>query len=180
MHVLRHARRLAISGAEKPGTLSTRNDTTAGSGFRRVLARLLSEQDGGPLVEFAMVLPWMLLTLTGIFYLGVALTLYLQLTNATDIGARQLSISRGQTSDPCSTAATAIEAAAPNLSTSSLSFSYTIDGQAYTGTTCTAGAPYMIQGKSAVVQASYPVHLGIFLLGWSTVTLKAQTTELIQ
>lgn len=180
MNVRRQARPQALSHPGKPGALSIRLNAAGQAGFRRACARLLTEQDGGPLVEFAMVLPFMLLTLTGIFYLGVSLTLYLQLTNATDIGARQLSISRGQTSDPCSTVSSAIETAAPNITTSNITFSYVIDGNSYSGTTCTAAAPYMIQGKAAQVQASYPVHLGIYGVGWSTITLKAQTTELIQ
>jgi len=146
----------------------------------RLCAQLLKSEDGGPLVEFAMVLPMMLLVVTGIFYLGIALTLYLQLTNAVDIGARQLSISRGQTSDPCATLSAAVEAAAPNLASSQLTFNYIIDGQVYSGTTCTAGAPYMIQGKAAQITVAYPVHLGIYGVGWSTLSLNAQTTELIQ
>jgi Flp pilus assembly protein TadG len=142
--------------------------------------RLFASDAGGPLVEFALVLPMMLIVVTGIFYLGIALALYLQLTNATEIGAQLLSVSRGQTTDPCNTTVTAIENAAPNLATGSLTFSYTIDGESYSGSTCTAGAAYMIQGASATVTATYPVHLGIYKQGWSTITLKAQTTELIQ
>jgi len=142
--------------------------------------RLLRDDDGGPLVEFAMVLPMMMVVMTGIFYLGIALTLYLQLTNATDIAARQLSISRGQTSDPCSTVSTAFAASAPNLSSSNLTYAYVINSINYSGTSCTGAAAEMIQGKSAQVTVQYPVHLGIYAVGWSTITLKAQTTELIQ
>jgi Flp pilus assembly protein TadG len=162
----------------------TGNDAVAGKSGRatigRLCAQLLNNEDGGPLVEFAMVLPMMLLVVTGIFYLGIALTLYLQLTNATDIGARQLSISRGQTSDPCATLSAAVEAAAPNLKASSLTFTYSIDSQPYSGTTCAGGAAYMIQGKPAQITVTYPVHLGIYGVGWSNLSLNAQTTELIQ
>jgi len=121
-----------------------------------------------------------MVVMTGIFYLGIALTLYLQLTNATDIAARQLSISRGQTSDPCSTGSAAFTAAAPNLSTSNLTYAYSINGNGYSGTTCTGAAAQMINGKTLQMTVSYPVHLGIYAVGWSTITLKAQTTELIQ
>ena len=127
-----------------------------------------------------MVLPMMMLIITGIFYLGIALAMYLQLTNATDIAARLLSVSRGQTTDPCSTAVNSFYAAAPNLSHSNLTFNYVLDGQSYSGTTCTAGAAYLIQGTSAQMTVSYPVKLGIYGLGWSTITLKSQTTELTQ
>jgi Flp pilus assembly protein TadG len=146
----------------------------------KTFARLAKTSEGGALVEFAMVLPMMMVVVTGIFFLGIALTLYLQLTNATDIGARLLSVSRGQTTDPCNTASVAVKAAAPNLSASGLTFTYVLDGQSYSGTTCTAGAAYLVQGTSAQLKVTYPVHLGIYGLGWNTITLNAQTTELVQ
>ena len=77
-------------------------------------------------------------------------------------------------------AVTAVENAAPNLKTSNLSFAYVIDGQSYSGTTCTAGAAYLVQGTSASLTVSYPVHVGIYGLGWGTITLKSSTTELMQ
>ena len=145
--------------------------------------RLLCSEDGGPLVEFGMVLLIMMPLLTGIFYIAVSLAVYIQLTNGTDIAARQLSISRGTPggSDPCNTAVTALENASPSLNTSNLTFSYTIAGTAYSGTSCTAGALTSgSQGLNATVNVSYPVHIGIFGLGWNTVTLRSQTTEIIQ
>ena len=146
--------------------------------------RLLTNEDGGPLVEFAMILPMMVMVMTGIFYLGVGLAQYIQLTNATDIAARQISVSRGVSSmaaDPCSTGTTAFEAAAPNLSTSNLTFTYTINSVSKTATSCTSLAlTSASQGETATVQVSYPVHLGIYGVGWSTVSLKSQTSEIIQ
>jgi len=146
----------------------------------RMCARLLGRDEGSALVEFALVLPMMMLVVTGIFFLGIALALYLQLTNATQVGAQLLAVSRGQTTDPCSTTSTAVENAAPNLKTANLSFAYVIDGESYSGTTCTAGAAYLVQGTSASVTVSYPVHVGIYGLGWGTITLKSSTTELMQ
>lgn len=174
------ARKETFAGALKRYSTPQASDGRARLAWRRAIGRLVKDRDGSALIEFAMVLPMMMVVVTGIFFLGIALALYLQLTNATDIGARLLSVSRGQTTDPCSTASAAVEAAAPNLSTSSLSFSYTLDGQSYSGTTCTAGAAYLVQGTSAVLEVTYPVHLGIYGLGWSTITLQSQTTELVQ
>jgi Flp pilus assembly protein TadG len=164
------------------GSSETNLDARSGRARRR--PRLLTEEDGGPLVEFAMILPMMVMVMTGIFYLGVGLAQYIQLTNATDIAARQISISRGVSSlaaDPCSTGTTYFESAAPNLSTSDLTFTYIINGTSHTGTSCTSMAlTSASQGETATVQVSYPVHLGIYGAGWSTVTLKAQTSEIIQ
>jgi len=153
-------------------------------GLRAAAERLANgvrnDGEGGALVEFAMVLPMMMVIITGIFYLGIALAMYLQLTNATEVAAHQLSLSRAQTTDPCSSAATTFYAAAPNLSHGNLTFSYVLDGQSYSGTTCTAGAAYLVQGTSAQMTVSYPVQLGIYGLGWSSITLRSQTTELTQ
>ena len=184
MNVLSYPGRQALLWRSRIFLASPEMD--GGTVFRRARrrSRLLFAEDGGPLVEFAMVLPMMMAVMTGIFYLGIGLAQYIELTNATDIAARQISISRGVSSlaaDPCSTGTTYFEAAAPNLATSNLTFTYTINGTAHTGTSCTSLAlTSASQGENVEVQASYPVHLGIYGLGWSTVTLKAQTTEIIQ
>jgi Flp pilus assembly protein TadG len=163
---------------------SPKSNANTKPGPGRSRARLFRDEDGGPLVEFALILPMMVTVMTGIFYLGVGLAQYIQLTNATDIAAREISVSRGvssQAADPCSTGTTFFESAAPNLSSSDLTFTYTINGTAHTGTSCTSMAlTSASQGETATVQVSYPVHLGIYGAGWSTVTLKSQTSEIIQ
>jgi len=159
---------------------SRRLFAAAATAARKKSTGLLHCQEGGPLVEFAMVLPMMMLVVTGIFYLGITLCLYLQLTNATQVGAQLLSVSRGQTTDPCSSVSAAVEAAAPNLKTSNLTFAYSLDGQPYSGTTCSAGASYLVQGTSASLTVTYPVNVGIYGLGWGTIPLKSSTTELMQ
>lgn len=175
--------RSAMRGPKRqPGMVQAGSETQSIPARRR--ARFLVDEDGGPLVEFAMVLPMMIMVMTGIFYLGVGLAEYIQLTNATDIAAREISVSRGVSSlaaDPCNTGTTYFESAAPNLATSNLTFTYTIGGTAHTGTSCTSLAlTSASQGETAEVQVSYPVHLGIYGVGWSTVTLKSQTSEIIQ
>jgi Flp pilus assembly protein TadG len=149
----------------------------------RGLARLLRREDGGPLVEFGFVLPMMMMLMTGIFYLGVGMAIYMQLTNATEMGARQISISRGTTlgSDPCNTASTAFAASAPNLKASNTTYAFVIAGNSYSGTSCTAAAlTAASQGQNAQVTVTYPVNLSIWSLGWGTINLKASTTEIIQ
>jgi Flp pilus assembly protein TadG len=59
---------------------------------------------GQALVEFALVLPVLMLILLGIVKGGVVFNNYLQLTDATRSGARELAIERGQGS-PCFDAA---------------------------------------------------------------------------
>lgn len=155
----------------------------------RAIQRLLSSirrQEGGSLVEFAIIAPLMLCLLTGIFGLGFALCFYLQLNNAVDVGARTVAVVRatnsdGTTPDPCAAAYTAITNAAPTLNKSQIQLSLNINGTPYNNvTSCANGAANIISGKTAQVTATYPYTLMIF--GWKPVAMNmsAQTTELLQ
>jgi Flp pilus assembly protein TadG len=138
-------------------------------------------------VEFAVALPALLLVVMGIAAFGIAFNNYIMLTEATAVGARQLTVSRGQTLDPCNTFSSAVYAAAPLLKQSNLTFSITLNGTAYSGTSCsgtsTSGAPAnMILGTNAVVTVTYPVSVKVY--GLTIVPagslLMARTTELMQ
>ena len=138
-------------------------------------------------VEMALCLPVLLLVLTGVLTFGVALHNYLMLTDATNIGARQLAISRGQTTDPCSTTATTVYAAAPNLQQGSLSFRLVLNGTTYSGASCssanttTGAAGNLVQGSTAQVTVTYPCSLAVYATNFApNCTLTAQTTELVQ
>lgn len=152
----------------------------------RTVRRLIARQDGGSLAEFTLIAPLMLCLLTGIFGLGFALTFYLQLNNAVDVGARTVAVIRasnsdGTTPDPCAAAYTAITNAAPTLNRSQIQLSFNLNGTAYNNvTSCTNGSANIIAGKTAQVTATYPYTLVIF--GWKPTALNmtAQTTELLQ
>ena len=147
------------------------------SGGKRVSG---GNKRGGSFVEFTLVMPVLLLTMTGMVSFGFALHNDLMLTNAVNTGAQLLAISRGQTTDPCATAYTAIGGAAPSLKTG-LSLTFVINGSTYTATnTCTAGAANMVQGASAQVTATYPCTLGVFGMSFASCKLQAQITEFIQ
>jgi len=60
----------------------------------------VGREDGQALVEFALVLPLLLLLLFGIIEFGLALNRYLSLNDAVRAGARELALGRGL-SDPC-------------------------------------------------------------------------------
>ncbi|MGI4756655.1 MAG: TadE/TadG family type IV pilus assembly protein [Janthinobacterium lividum] len=141
---------------------------------------LLSLDSGQALVEFALVLPVLLLVVFGIFTFGIAFSNYLVLEDATNVGARQLAISRGQTTDPCSTASTAVIAAAPTLTKANLGFSYTFNGNAASGTSCTSAAVYLVQNATAKITVTYPCSLVSFRWNYGACTLTAATAELIQ
>ena len=149
---------------------------------------MLIQDRAQSLVEFALTVPVLLLVVTGIGAFGIAFNNYMMLTEATSVGARQLTVSRGQTTDPCNTFATAVYAAAPMLKTTSITFTISLNGSTYKGTSCSSGststgaAGKMVLGTNAVVTVTYPVSVvvyGMTIIPTGTL-LTAQTTELMQ
>ena len=161
---------------------------TIRSSAQRIIAQLRAGgEEGSSLIEFAVCLPVLLLILTGTFAFGVALNNYLMLTNATTIGAQQLSISREGPLDPCSAASTAVISASPMLKASNLTFAYVMNGVAYSGTSCastsyTSGAPSnLVVNTPVTLTVTYPCNLAVY--GANIVPnclLKAQLTEMVQ
>jgi len=154
----------------------------------RMRAFVHSGERGSALVEFALVLPMLLLLTTGLLIFGVAMNNYLQLTNAVSIGARAVANSAQVTTDPCAVASAAIIAAAPGLNTSKLTISYTFNGTSYSGPSCSSADPGsgaagdLGKGASATVTATYPLNLSVYGNQFSAnnAVLKASSTELVQ
>jgi Flp pilus assembly protein TadG len=154
---------------------------------QRLCAFICRNEKGSSLIEFALCLPPLLILMTGIFAFGITLGNYVTLTNAVSVGAMQLAISRSQTLDPCATVVSAVYNAAPNLKQTGMTFSYSLNGHAYSGTSCsstsyTTGAPgYMVQGTTAQVTVTYPCNLRIYRQNtFPSCLLTATTAELIQ
>jgi Flp pilus assembly protein TadG len=147
------------------------------SGGKQVSA---GNKRGQSLIEFTLVMPILLLTMTGMLSFGFALHNYLVLTNGVTAGAQLLAISRGQTTDPCATAYVAVKTASAGLTAASLSFRFVINGTIYTTTSCTAAAATMVQGAPVVVGATYPCILAIIGMTFSPCNLQMETVELIQ
>jgi Flp pilus assembly protein TadG len=147
------------------------------SGVKRLSA---VNKRGQALIEFTLVMPILLLTMTGMLSFGFALHNYLVLTNGVTTGAQLLAISRGQTTDPCATATAAVKSAALGLTAANLSFTFVINGTTYTTTSCTAAAANMVQGAPVAVAATYPCTLAVVGMNFSACTLQMQTVELIQ
>jgi Flp pilus assembly protein TadG len=152
------------------------------------ILRPISVNDcGQAMVEMALVLPILLLVVTGILTFGLAFNNYVLLTEATSIGARTLAISRGATTDPCATASSAIIAAAPLLSSANLSYTFVLNGTTYTGSSCSSGssttgaAANLVQGANVVVTVTYPCSLAVYGANYAPhCSLQAQMTELVQ
>jgi len=157
------------------------------SRVRRLSARVYLDGGGQSAVELAMCLPLLLLVVTGIMVFGVAFNNYITLTHAASVGARQLAISRGQTTDPCAAVVSAVYTAAPLLKPSSLTFTYVLNGTSYSGTSCNSGststgaAADLVLNSSAQVFLTYPCSLTVYGKNYApTCKLQARTTEIVQ
>jgi Flp pilus assembly protein TadG len=142
-------------------------------------------QKGTALLEFAFVVPVLLVIVMGIIVFGTALNNYLQLTEATAAGARFLAVSRGQTVNPCSDTIPVITASATNLKASSMQFKFVLNGNTYgpggTALTCGGAQANLAQSQPASVIVTYPCNLTVMGFNFAPgCTLTAQTAERVQ
>jgi len=147
--------------------------------FARYLFRLVSGEQGSSLVEMALVTPIILLLMTGMFSVSVVTYQKLELAEAVSAGARYLAVDRGDT-DPCATVASAVYAAAPNLSKTKMSLSFVINGTSYSNTATCSGTTAMVSGASAKLTATYPCTLKWYKMAATTCSLTVSTSEVIQ
>lgn len=158
-----------------------------------------TETDGGSLVEFALILPMMMILITGMFSIGIALNSFISLTNGVNAGARAFAMSRlvtvktaggGTTTitDPCAYAVQAAQSTSPGVASGSVTFQITWTTTNSSGTsvstsysnTCPGLGSSISAGDNVQMKASYPFTL--ILYGWrpGSLAIQAQTAELIQ
>jgi Flp pilus assembly protein TadG len=159
-------------------------------------------EEGSTVAEMALVLPILLAVLTGVFSFGVALNQYLVLTNAVNNAARAFamsaqtdgSVSMLGSGDPCQYAAQAVQSGASNMDTSNLTYTITYTTYlgntsntptttTYTGTGSTlpsCSSKKMYQYDVVTVKAVYPISPAVY--GWATrsLSLTAQSVEMVQ
>lgn len=180
MKILSFAPGLALDRmrAGSRGAISTAR-VLAGSMSAQKCRRLARSEQGGPLIEFAFVLPLMMICLTGIFAFGVAIYNALVLTQATGSGAQYLQQIRLTTADPCADTLTAIENAAPTLRPAGISLALNINGTAASGTSCASSTATLqgAQGKPVTVSTTYPCTLAVYGLNFGACQLSAKVTE---
>jgi Flp pilus assembly protein TadG len=142
--------------------------------------RFGAERRGATAVEFALVLPLLLMILFGIVQFGITFNNYIQLTDAVRVGARNLAVSR-TSSTPYSTTTSAITSSAPTLTAASISPTVTINGTACTSDSTCKTAMSTAAGLPASVTATYPCNLVVMGVNYGPgCTLSATTTEMIE
>jgi Flp pilus assembly protein TadG len=165
--------------------------------------RLARAEQGSTLIEFALVMPVLMLILVGIMKFGLAFYNQITLTNAATNAAQVLMSGSGVITDPCASVNNALAAAAPSLNNPAVygsaagKLSYTI--QAYTsatasttvgpyavvfpsgGTSCTSEAANLTEYYQVVVTATYGCNLTVFGHNFApSCLLTAQTSEVVQ
>jgi len=134
--------------------------------------RRRSHDSGQSLVEFALVLPFLLLVLVGIFKVGTIYLNDIQVTNAVDVGAREFAVngllsSQGQLV-PCTDAVNSMHAVDASL-TSNLTVSIQTtsepsglpDGPSWSTAAPTAPCPTQTPGDKATVTGIVPCDLTV-------------------
>ena len=144
----------------------------------QMVARWRREQNGSSLIEFALVMPVMLLVMTGIFSFSMAFYRQEQLTQAVGAGGQYLQQIRTSTTDPCKDTFNAITSAAPALTSSSITLTLTMGSTNVTAQTCAGDQTDLTQGGNVTVTASYPCTLtGYNYVFGGTCKLYAKVTE---
>ena len=137
----------------------------------------IRREDGQALVEFALVLPVLLMVATGITSFGLTFYRYITLTDAVRAGARELSLGRGAPT-PCDQARTETVNSAIDINLKPSQVTLLVSG-----TTCAnpgTGTSW-IQGNQVTVTASVPYSISIFgVISVKNGTLTAQATDAIE
>ena len=126
------------------------------------------KEKGQALVEFAIILPVLLLILFGILQFGVTFNQYISVTAAAREGARKASVSRSLGASAATTAAVnAAKATAPSLKQTSMQVIVTPSAA-------------WAQGSDVTVQVKYPYSINILGKVVSSGYLTSSTTMRIE
>ena len=148
-----------------------------------------SDQRGGALVEFAMILPLAMIFLFGMIQFGIAMFEYHATTYAAKMGARYASVHGSDcTGSGCPTSSallqTMIRKAVPGAGNATVSAQWSLPNPAtYAGTsgaTTTCSSSSQAKGCFVVVTVTNSGDINIpFVHHWKNVTFKATSTAMI-
>ena len=127
---------------------------------------LSRKQRGQAMVEFAIIIPILLVVLLGIMQLGVVYNNWVSLTDGARAGARKAAVCRsGCTPDATTATINEVKNSAADLNQSNLSVSVTSS---------------WAQGSDVTVTASYPWSVNIMGVVVASGTMTATTTERVE
>jgi Flp pilus assembly protein TadG len=127
-----------------------------------------TNESGQAVVEFAVILPVLLMILFAILQFGIVFNNYIQVTAAAREGARKAAVSRSLGTAAAETAATtSAKAAAPGLTQSSITVTY-------------PNSPTFAQGSDVTVQVTYPYSISILGIIVKSGNLTSSTTMRVE
>jgi Flp pilus assembly protein TadG len=140
----------------------------------RKSGRLVRREDGQAYVEFALILPVLLLIVLGIIQFGNAFRTYIALTDATRVGARQASVSMSVAApDRVPQIEQKMHEAAAGLDAAKMSITVTPQD--------TDGNQGVWEPSGQVtVRASYPFDVNLFGIVLFDSTINSRTTERVE
>lgn len=159
--------------------LGTSSDRTL-AGLRWLWSRLGRPlgNTGTAALEFAILVPVLVLLIFGGIQFGITLNHYSTLTSATRDGAREFAVSRGN-STPMTDTVNQIYNSAPNLNHSDLTVALAVDGKACTSDQDCSAA--LVSGAPATVTVTYPCSLTVGGINFAPgCSLKSETTERVE
>jgi Flp pilus assembly protein TadG len=141
---------------------------------------LTGDRSGAAAVEFGLLAPLLLLMLMAIIQFGITLNNYLELTDAVRVAARDFAIS-GSSTTPMSSATTAADNSAANLTAASITLTYSVNGTACTTDSACATALAADAGDTASVTGTYPCSLSVMGLNFApSCSLSSSTTDMVE
>jgi Flp pilus assembly protein TadG len=136
------------------------------------IAGRLRGSRGQAAVEFALILPVLMLVLFGCLKVGVAFFSYEELGSAATAGARAAAVNHG--TDPTSAAQAAAKSISPTLGLSNSQIAVT-----YVSAASPAGTSWSYPGN-VTVTVTYPLSFGLFGQLEQTVNLQASATKRLE
>jgi len=121
---------------------------------------LLRNVSGASAIEFALIAPVFLAMGVGALKFSVAMSHYMNVTNAAAAGATTFPLSRG-VNTPYTATGTAITNAAPNLLSGSITKTLSVSGYGPCTDDTTCKAALATAGATATVTVSYPCDLTV-------------------
>jgi Flp pilus assembly protein TadG len=127
--------------------------------------RKLAAEEGQTMVEFALVVPILLVVLFGVIQFGVVYKDYVTITDASRVGARKAAVSRHEAS-PEGVAEAAVRGSASGLDQTQLGVS--------------VSATAWEHGEDVTVSATYPYEIDLLGLVVASGQLESTTTERVE
>jgi Flp pilus assembly protein TadG len=138
------------------------------------------DASGASAVEFALVVPFLLFLVVGLFQFGITINNYLELTDGVRSGGRQFAISR-TTSTPYTSSVNAVKNSAANLTAANVTVTLSVNGAGCSSDSACTTALATSSGGTATATATYPCSLSIMGVNFApSCTLTSTTSDLIE